>query len=361
MIRQDWDTSRKRFETWWNGSALDRVLLQVYAPKKEVSPNAPPAVQPRSLEDQWFGIDYRLDAFEHQLAHTHYAGDAFPFFETHIGPGTMSLYLGAKPELQPNTVWYGKCWDDIATAPEPSIDEDNKYWQFSQKFAAAAVERLHGRALVAFPDLIENLDTLSSLLGNHELLFHLVDAPDHVHRLQRPLVDIYAHYHTRLYEIIRDETGGSCFSAFQTWGPGRVAKLQCDFSAMISAKMFEEFVAPYLAEQCAKLDHTVYHLDGECALQHLDILLSIKDLNAIQWTPGAGKPGPADACYHWLWKKVRAAGKSCMVRGATPEQAREMVETFGPEGLDITVGMPTQDEAEELVRQAMTWRKQTAD
>lgn len=323
--------------------------------------DAAPAVQPQSLEEQWFDIDCRLAAFEHQMARTHYGGDAFPHLETHIGPGTMSLYLGAKPELQPNTVWYEKCWDGITTAPEPSVDENNQYWQFSQRLAESAVERLRGRALVAFPDLIENLDTLSSLLGNDELLFYLLDAPDHVHRLQRPLVDVYMHYHTRLYEIIKDETGGSCFSAFQTWAPGPVAKLQCDFSAMISANMFEEFVAPYLADQCSKLDYTVYHLDGECALQHLDILLSIKDLTAIQWTPGAGRPGPADPCYYWLWKKVRAAGKSCMVRSATPDQAREMVETFGPEGLDITTGTATQDEAEELVRQAMTWRKQTAD
>lgn len=360
MTRQDWDQSRERFEAWWNGSAVDRVQLQVTSPKKNVPADAPPPVAPESLEDRWFGIDYRLAAYEHALAHTHYAGDAFPYIDTHIGPGTMSLYLGAKPELQPNTVWYGKCWDDITTAPEPAVDENNQYWKFSQEFARRAVEQLKGRALVSFPDLIENLDTLSSLLGNDELLFDLIDAPEHVHRLQRPLVDVYMHYHAGLYDIIADETGGSCFSAFQTWAPGTVAKLQCDFSAMIGPKMFEEFVAPYLADQCSRLGYTVYHLDGECALQHLDILLSIKDLNAIQWTPGAGKPNAADACYHWLWKKVRAAGKSCMVRSATPDQARALVETFGPEGLDITIGMPTQDEADELVRQSYLWTKQAA-
>lgn len=358
MIKPGWDMSRERFEAWWNGSALDRVLLQVFAPKKDVPADAPQPAPPKSLEDQWFGIEHRLGAFEHQLAHTYYGGDAFPWFETHIGPGTMSLYLGAKPELQPITVWYEKCWDDIRTAPEPAVDEDNKYWQFSQRFAREAVERFRGRAYVAFPDLIENLDTLSSLLGNHELLFYLMDAPEHVHRLQKPLVDVYMHYHTRLYDIIKDDTGASVFSAFQTWAPGRVAKLQCDFSAMISAKMYEEFVAPYLAEQCAKLDYTVYHLDGECAIQHLDILLSIKDLNAIQWTPGAGKPSAADPCYNWLWKKVRAAGKSCMIRSATPDQAKALVETFGPEGLDIVSCVTTQDEADELVKQAYTWRKQ---
>jgi len=49
-----------------------------------------------------------------------------------------------------------------------------------------------------------------------------------------------------------------------------------------------------------------------------------------------------------------------MVRSATPDQARALVETFGPEGLDITIGMPTQDEADELVRQSCLWTKQAA-
>lgn len=358
MIKDDWDRSRERFEAWWNRSALDRVLLQVYAPKAEGPASVQQSAPPASVRDRWLDIDYRLAQFEQQMAHTYYGGDAFPYFETHLGPGTMSLYLGARPEFAENTVWYEKCYDDIAAAPEPRVDEDNEYWRFSQRIAKQAAERLRGRALVAFPDLIENLDTLSSLLGNHELLFYLVDKPEHVHRLQKPLVDVYLHYHTRLYEIIKDEAGGSCFSAFQTWAPGRAAKLQCDFSAMISPKMFEEFAAPYLAEQCRKLEYTVYHLDGECALQHLDILLSIRELDAIQWTPGAGRPSAGDACYYWLWDRVRKSGKSCMIRGATPDQARGLVETFGPEGLDIMVWAPTQQEADALVESAFAWRRQ---
>ena len=363
MIKPDWDLSKKRFEAWWHGECADRVLLQVHAPKKDVSgasppPGAPPAPEPpATLEEQRLNADHRIAAFEHQMARTYYGGDAFPYLDTHIGPGTMSLYLGATPTFMPDTVWYGKCIDDITTAPVPEFDETNRFWQATLDLVRKGVERLKGRAMVSFPDLIEGLDTISSLVGNDELLFYLIDAPEHVHRFQNDLVDRYFDYYDRLYEIIKDPEGGSCFSAFATWGPGKTAKVQCDFSAMIGPRMYEEFVVPYLARQCARLDYSVFHLDGPCCLQHLDLLCSIKELNAIQWTPGAGQPCACDERYIPLYSKIRAAGKSCMIRGGNPDQARKLVEELGPEGLDICIGVGSQDEADQVVRQAFSWNR----
>jgi 5-methyltetrahydrofolate--homocysteine methyltransferase len=221
MIKPDWDQSKKRFEAWWHGECVDRVLLQVHAPRKHVrgAPRAP-AVPP-TYEEQRMNADYRIAVFEHQMAHTYYGGDAFPYLDTHIGPGTMSLYLGATPTFMPETVWYNKCIDDITAAPVPGFDETNRFWQATLDLVTKGVERLAGRALVSFPDLIEGLDTISSLVGNDELLFYLVDAPEHVHRFQNALVHRYFDYHDRLYEIVKDEQGGSCFSAFQYLGAGQ--------------------------------------------------------------------------------------------------------------------------------------------
>jgi len=173
----------------------------------------------------------------------------------------------------------------------------------------------------------------------------------------RAVTDFYFEYYDRLYEIIKDEYGGSCFSAFQTWAPGRMAKVQCDFSAMISPAMFEEFEVPYLAEQCERLDYSVYHLDGPVCIQHLDLLLGIAELNAIQWTPGAGQPAAADASYIPMYRKIRAAGKSIMVRGGAPDQARKLVEELGPEGLDIAIWVGSEQEADEVVKQSFDWKK----
>jgi 5-methyltetrahydrofolate--homocysteine methyltransferase len=128
---------------------------------------------------------------------------------------------------------------------------------------------------------------------------------------------------------------------------------------MISPEMFEEFVAPYLAEQCRQLDHCVYHWDGPCALQHEGPLLAIKELEAIQWTPGAGQLGLGDRIWWPLYHRVRRAGKSLMLLGVSPAEAQALVEQFGPEGLDLVVSVNSEEEADALVRQSFHWRKRS--
>lgn len=351
----DWEKSRERHDAWWSGEVIDRVLLQVFAPK----PGAPDRPMPAhdSPEQRFLDTDYRIRLLEWELERTYYAGDAFPYLDTHIGPGTLSTYLGAKPEFTDRTAWYHPCVDDIPSATPPVFDENNEYWQVSLSMAREGVKRLDGRALVSFPDLIENLDTISSLFGNHQLLFALMDHPEKVHEFQRAILPLYLEYHRRLYEIIKDEVGGSCFSAFHIYGKGRMAKLQCDFSAMISAQMFEDFVVPYMELQCQMLDRTVYHWDGVCALQHEGPLLSMPSLQAIQWTPGAGQPGYGDKVWYPIYKRARAAGKSLLLLGVTPQEAQDLVEEFGPEGLNILVGVGSPEEADDLVRRSFTWRK----
>lgn len=48
-------------------------------------------------------------------------------------------------------------------------------------------------------------------------------------------------------------------------------------------------------------------------MRHLDQLLSIKSLKAIEWTPEAGKPGEADPCRFPMYRKILEAGKSVQI------------------------------------------------
>ncbi len=353
-LGERWEKSRLRHQAWWEGEVLDRVLLQVVAPKKNI-----PASESsrRDLRKLWLDPDYRLANMDRALETTYYAGDAFPYLNTSLGPGTFCLYLGACPEFTPHTVWYHPCFEDISTAIPPVFDEKNIYWQFTINLCQKAVKQSKGRYLVGYPDLIENLDTLASLFGTEKLLQALFDYPEKIHQLQKHILPIYLSCHKRIYEIIRDEHGGSCFSHFSIYGHGQIAKLQCDFSAMISKKMFAEFVLPYLDQQCRSLDYTVYHWDGPGALHHEASLLSLSSLQAIQWTPGAGQEPVGHQRWWPMYHRVRKAAKSLLLLGVTPAQAQALVEELGPEGLNLLVTVDTPQQAEELVRQAKNWKK----
>jgi len=77
---------------------------------------------------------------------------------------------------------------------------------------------------------------LASLRGSEELLLELVDKPEWVHACQERLVGLYFQYYDRLYDICKAVTAAWSFTAFQVWAPGRMAKLQTDFSAMIFSR-----------------------------------------------------------------------------------------------------------------------------
>ena len=80
--------------------------------------------------------------------------------------------------------------------------------------------------------------------------------------------------------------------------------MQCDASAMFSSAMFDDFVVPALTEQCRWLDYSLYHLDGTQAMHHLDSLLAIEALDAIEWTPQAGIESGGHPRWYPLYKRI---------------------------------------------------------
>jgi hypothetical protein len=358
LYKPDWDQVKQRYMTWWAREEIEGPLLIVHAPVEKPVVHVPAPKPDPTPEERWLDIEYRIIATDWQLAHTYHAGDAFPWFDTNLGPGSLAIHLGSPPTFDHNTVWYGKVFDDITTAQIPPYNPEEKYWKINTEMARQGMEYFKGKALVSFPDFVENLDTLASLRGTLELLTDLVDHPEDVHRLQKDILERYFDYYDAFEKIIRDEDGGTVFSAFHIWGLGRTCKLQCDMSCMISPPLFNEFVLPYLEQQCERLDNTIYHLDGVDAIKHLDALCSIHKLNAIQWTPGAGQPHAGDPCWYPLYQEALRAGKGVLALGVPPESVQPLIEAIGTRGVMVSTWTNTPEEADELVRQSKRWRKQ---
>jgi hypothetical protein len=185
-----------------------------------------------------------------------------------------------------------------------------------------------GRFLHQFPDLIEGLDVVAALRGTEPLLYDLFDRPEWVQAMMSRITALYFRYYDVLYDRLRDDLGGS---VFWTWAPGRLAKLQCDCSAMLSPQQFIDFQIPVLAEMCQRLSYTIYHLDGVEAVKHLDALLALEDLDVIQWTPGAGRPPVGDPAWYPLYRRILEAGKRVFLLGLTADQALGLKAEFGPD------------------------------
>ncbi len=355
LWKEDWSQAKANLVKWWcrQGMAL---CLTSERPHPLQGIRKPP--DPPDLDTFWLDPDYRCSSAEFALASQVFQAEAFPYFDTQIGPGSLGLFLGARGSLAPDTVWYDPCIEDPDSyGPICFEPDDNPWWDRHLALIEEGLRRSKGRYLVGVPDLIENMDTLAALRGTDRLLYDLLERPNWVQERLEEINQAFFTVFDRLYRLVKDGDGGNAFSAFRIWGPGKTAKLQCDFSAMISPTMFRKLVAPPLSAQCRWLDYSLYHLDGTTAVQHLDALLEIEHLNAIEWTPQAGKPHGGSPEWYGLYRRIKAGGKGVQAIEVYPDEVVPLLDAIGPEGTFILVaGTVDEAKAEKLLKAVEPYR-----
>jgi hypothetical protein len=349
-----WPQIRDKLLRWWRREGL-ALCLRWRRPQAPAGLTPPPP--PADFLAKWTDPAYRRARSAYDLAATFHAAECFSHFDTNLGPGSLGAMLGARPEFSKSTAWYAPCISDPDTHPPLRLaTEGNRWWDIHSGLIDAGLSLAAGRYPVAMPDLIEGLDILAALRGTEALLMDLLERPAWVHERLAEINEAYFAAFDPLYEKIRFD-GGNAFCVFMIWGPGRTAKVQCDLSCMISRKMFGQFVAPYLTAQCRRLDHVLYHLDGTTALQHLEALLAIEGIHAIQWTPQAGQPGGGDKCWYDLYRRIQRAGKAVQATGVRPEEVVPLIEALGPAGLFIMTWARSQEEGTKLLDATAQYRQ----
>ena len=345
LYREDIDDVRKRMTAWLAGEDIGRPAMHVGAPREEALENIPEVPIPPDVTAAHYTIksfDLRLNQGKRGYVNSWLMGESVPVASPGLAPNTLALYLGCNGVEGDGTVWAEPCIESPETAVF-EVDESNRYWQFTLKLTHALREAGAGKWQLAFPDLIEGLDTLAAMRDTQKLLIDLVERPDWVHKSLKKITDLYFYYYDHLYELMKDETGGSTFWA---WSPGRMAKLQCDFSAMISPEMFGEFMVPVLDEMTRRVDHSMYHWDGPGAVCHHDHLLGLEKLTYLQWTPGAGEPPSCDPAWWGLYHKSIDAGKKLMVNAWGWDHLVALKREFGPKVKSFLIGFGAEDKAE---------------
>ncbi|MCC6127112.1 MAG: hypothetical protein IT426_19295 [Pirellulales bacterium] len=344
--KEDWRQGQANLTKWWK---REGPALCVIGPKAKPWAVLPEPICGDDLQTRWCDPSYRFRQAEWSMSRLYFGGEAFPYFDTQIGPGSLGTFFGAEPEFAPDTVWYRPCIDDPDAFGDIRFDPENYWFRVHLDLIEWGVRHARGRFLVGMPDLIENLDTLAQMRDPQRLMIDLVERPKWVKKCVSQINRAYFDAFERIYRRIEGDEGGNAFSAFRIWGPGKTAKLQCDASAMFSTAMFEEFAAPALAEQCRWLDYSLYHLDGTQAIKHLDSLLKIDALDGIEWTPQAGIEGGGHARWHPMYKKIVEAGKCIQAIGVDPHEVRPLLDACGSAGVFIMSWVDREEEARRLV------------
>lgn len=359
MWKANWIETKQHFVDWWDHKGL--VIGMWGGPPRDAGPHEiskePPV--PASIRDSYVDAGLRARRNHYALAHRAFPADVLPISNTDIGPGSLALFLGSEPGFSRETVWFEPSIHDCSKPedlPPFRFDDSNPWWQVTEAILRASATMADGKYLVGCPDLVENIDILAALRGSQTLLLDMIERPEWVEEKVAEINQVWFDAYQRVHNIISLPDGSSTFAAFTIWGPGKTAKVQCDACAMFSPDMFRRFVVPSLDAQCQWLDHSMYHLDGTEAICHLDALLEIEALDAIEWTPEPIVESGSHPRWFEMYEKILGAGKSIQVLGVGRDEIVPLLDAIGGKGVYLMTSFSSPGEAEAVMELVEPYR-----
>jgi hypothetical protein len=300
---EDFPRIAARHEAFWRGE-LDYPLLLGYV---NTNPSRP-ITRRLDLIDQ---PDAWLEAKTQDMVALHRIGDALPVIRADFGPVMLGGLFGAPVEFQSDTTWTHEfVADDWQNAPEWEVAEDNLFWTQLQQLLALLAEDGRGRYLACTPDLGGSADVLLNLRGSVRLALDVVDQPEQITRAVRAIYPAWRQAFTLFYESVVGQGTGLCHWHL-LWSNTPYMIPACDFSALIGTRRFRELFLEDIQQQAATVGRAIFHLDGPDAARHIDALLELDELQAIQYTPGAGTPSALAKLP--MCRQIQLAGKSVLV------------------------------------------------
>ena len=232
------------------------------------------------------------------------------------------------------------------------LDTDNEYFRKLEEVTGFALEQSSGKFLVGYTDLHPGLDCVAAWRDPQQLCFDMIDNPEKVHELaQLAIADfefIYDHFDNMLKAHNQLSVSWMGIPSF-----GRMHIPSCDFSTMISPAFFDEFGLPILQSEVQTMTHNIFHVDGKGVARHLESILSVPQIHAVQWVQGVGDDLPIMQWTPFL-KDLQAQGVPVIVDLNKNELDALMAE-MNPQGLFLWIATDNEEEEIEILRRLDKW------
>jgi len=369
--KEDWDLAKKRMLAFWNHEIIDRCCVGVHAARK--TSKLPPFPEQQwgpwtgglellddddyeSIKKWWVDPEQNYNRMITWFENTYFGGEAIPCTYVNWGAMVMAGFYGSKVVFGKKSVWYPKAiesWDNWEWKFDP---ETSEHWQEIQAIVDYLLEKCDGRYFIGTPELGNGGDLLSLLRGMDDLALDLILNPDAVKKgidvLSDTWVELMEQVHLQTNEANDD---GGVLAWMGLWAPGRIDQLACDFSTVISPAMFKEFFVPEIEKMGNWCEYGTYHLDGPAAMKSThDILLTIDQIDTIQFTPGVGSPPTYSPQYIPRYRKTLESGKNLYLL-VKPQDIEPILAELPPEGLYLRTDVDTEEEANDLLKKVEKW------
>ena len=350
---------RERYRRFWQPLTKgEGAYLSVVSPIDDSGKPKYELIPPQSYEERVLSVEYSLQSAEAETYNKYWGLDAINNAFVGFGPGVHAAMLGAPYVFKDNTIWFDmdppiKNWDVI---PRLTTNRGHDLYKAIETHTRALCGASRDRYAVSCTDIGGQMDVFFSLRGE-ELLSDFIEYPDIVMAVEEQLDNEFIDYFNTLSGII-----GPAGCGYSGWIPiisdAPWYPLQCDMSVMISPEMFEKFVLPSLDKVSAAIGQSIYHLDGPGEIKHLDMLLSLKHVNAIQWVPlptaklknyANYTQDFADEMSLNVYRRTLAAGKKVVLVWVKPQQVPVILDAVGCDGVFMEIICQTRKEADELI------------
>jgi hypothetical protein len=346
----DWEMRIKRQDAFWQREIIDRPVVSMSGWQED--PDFPFPVTPTNVRDRWLDVQYVAERSLADAMAMRCYGDALPTIMPNLGPEVFSAFFGCELGFGENTSWSEPIIDDWSDTSRVKFSEDSFYWKKLLELMDACLEVGKGRFYTGITDIHPGGDAIAAFRDPVRLNMDMIEAVDDVKSMLRTVTDTFFQVYDFYYDKLRAagqpaSTWASIVSSKKWYVPSN------DFSCMISKEMFDDIFLPGIAEECRFLEASIYHLDGPDALRHLDSLLEIPELNAIQWVYGAGNGRATD----WLhiYKKCQDAGKGVQIYCDLSE-LDAIMEALRPEGVWLAVSSAGDEEAAQaVIKKVSNW------
>lgn len=341
--KPDFDRVKDMWRHFWAGEVKKRPLV--------VASTRKPGGQAADLSRHYYNAikgnhEYQMGQLDIWVENTAFLAESVPYAGPDFGPDQFAAWLGTDLEFSedsPTTNWAKTAIDDWDDFLPVRFDPKGKWFQGILDYSRKLARRGEGRYLVGMADLHSNMDAFLALRGSERLCMDFYDHPGKVAEAMAQVRGLYKPIYEALHEA--GSMGGErgCIGWTPFWSDGKFATIQCDFLALLSPELSRRYVIPALEEEAAFLDHCVYHLDGPGCLPHLDDILSIRDIDVIQWVSGAGRK----PMHEWteVLRKCQAAGKGLQLYGIEDlETVKRISRELKPNGLVYCVGVKSEEE-----------------
>ncbi len=349
--KPDFSEAMKRVYAWYEQGIVDRVPVRFTRHNAEFE-SAEDVWKPqwRDLKDKWFDEEYQVDRYLRELKGKRFYGETFPVFFPNLGPAVSAAFYGCPLEFGEVTSWSLPIIEDYNQGLK--LDWNSPYMKKLEDLTRCALEVCEGKFIVGYSDLHGGMDVLAALRGTEPLLYDLVDNPEAPVALLDQICDEFLQVYDYFDAMLKAKGQPSAtWMAIPSFGKMHIPS--CDFAFMISTKQFMKYQWELNAREMRHMTHNVYHVDGKGVARHIDEILQLPNLHAIQWVQGMGEDMPI---MQWvpLIKRIQAAGKSVMV-DLTRDELEDFIAAVKPEGILLTMASESEEEERAVLARVAKW------